>query len=66
MGTLEVEINKERAEALRKSKKDLDALPLTQDALIPHIRPWYEIKRWNHVLLSQSLKTANGTKVETF
>ena len=32
-GTQEVEINKERAAAFRKSKKDLDALPPTQDAL---------------------------------
>ena len=35
-GTPEVEINKERVAAFRKSKKDLDALPLTQDALAPH------------------------------
>ena len=37
-GTQEVEINKERAAAFRKSKKDLDALPPTQDALILHIK----------------------------
>ena len=32
-GTQKVEINKERAAAFRKSKKDLDPLPPTQDAL---------------------------------
>ena len=32
-GTQEVEINKERAAAFRKSKKDLDTLPPTLDAL---------------------------------
>ena len=32
-GTQEVEINKERASAFRKSKKDLDTLPPTLDAL---------------------------------
>ncbi|CAH3027979.1 unnamed protein product, partial [Porites evermanni] len=32
-GKQEVEINKERAAAFRKSKKDLDPLPPTQDAL---------------------------------
>ena len=72
-GTQEVEINKERAAAFRKSKKDLDALPRapTQDApILPikraNIRPSYGIKRWNHVLLSESLKTANVTTVNAF
>ena len=37
-GTQKVEINKERAAAFRKSKKDLDALPSTQDALILHTK----------------------------
>ena len=37
-GTQEVEINKERAAAFRKSKKDLDALPPTPDALILHTK----------------------------
>ena len=37
-GRQEVEINKERAAAFRKSKKDLDALPPTQDALHLHFK----------------------------
>ena len=46
--TQEVEINKERAAAFRKSKKDLDALPPTQDALILHIKQ--AINHWNKSL----------------
>ena len=50
-GTQEVEINKERAAAFRKSKKDLDALPPTQDALILHIkRANYHTMVWNKAL----------------
>lgn len=50
-GTQEVEINKERAAAFRKSKKDLDALPPTQDALILHIkRANYQTMVWNKAL----------------
>ena len=50
-GTQEVEINKERAAAFRKSKKDLDALPPTQDALILHIKPAnYQTMVWNKAL----------------
>lgn len=37
-GTREVEINRERAAAFRKVKKNLDTLPPTQDALHLHIR----------------------------
>jgi len=50
-GTQEVEINKARAAAFRKSKKDLDALPPTQDALILHIK-WanYQTIVWNKAL----------------
>ena len=71
-GTQEVEINKERAAAFCKSKKDLDALPPTQDALILHIkRANYQTMVWNKALepkpfLSQSLKTADGTTVKAF
>ena len=50
-GTQEVEINKARAAAFRKSKKDLDALPPTQDALILHIkRANYQTIVWNKAL----------------
>ena len=50
-GTQEVEINKERATAFRKSKKDLDALPLTHDALILLIkRANYQTMEWNKAL----------------
>ena len=52
-GTQEVEINKERVAAFRKSKKDLDALPRapTQDALILHIkRENYQTMVWNKAL----------------
>ena len=50
-GTQEVDINKERAAAFRKSKKDLDTLPPTQDALILHIK-WanYQTMVWNKAL----------------
>ena len=49
--TREVEINKKRAAAFCKSKKDLDALPLTQDALILHIkRANYQTMVWNKAL----------------
>ena len=37
-GTREVEINRERATAFRKVKKNIDSLPPTQDALHLHIR----------------------------
>ncbi|CAH3114284.1 unnamed protein product, partial [Pocillopora meandrina] len=37
-GTREVEINRERAAAFRKVKKNIDSLPPTQDALHLHIR----------------------------
>ena len=51
LGTREVEINKKRAAAFRKSKKDLDALPLTQDALILHIkRANYQTMVWHKAL----------------
>ena len=50
-GTQEVEINKERAAAFRKSKKDLDALPPTQDSLILHTkRANYQTMVWNKAL----------------
>ena len=50
-GTQEVEINKKRAAAFRKFKKDLDALPPTQDALILHIkRANYQTMVWNKAL----------------
>ena len=50
-GTQEVEINKERASMLCKSKKDLDALPPTQDALILHIKQAnYQTMVWNKAL----------------
>ncbi|CAH3030229.1 unnamed protein product, partial [Porites evermanni] len=50
-GTQEVEINKERAAEFRKSKKDLDALPPTQDALILHIkRANYQTMVWKKAL----------------
>ena len=52
-GTQEVEINKERTAAFRKSKKDLDALPRapTQDALILHIkRANYQTIVWDKAL----------------
>ena len=72
-GTQEVEINKKREAAFRKSKKDLDALPLTQGALILHVKGanyqtmvWHKALELNHVLLSQSLKTADGTTVKAF
>ena len=46
-----MEINKERAAAFRKSNKDLDALPPTQDALILHIkRVNYQTMVWNKAL----------------
>ena len=37
-GTREVEINREKAAAFRKVKKNIDSLPPTQDALQTHIR----------------------------
>ena len=50
-GTQEVEINKEREAAFRKSKKDLDTLPPTQDALILHRkRANYQTMLWNKAL----------------
>jgi len=50
-GAQEVEINKERAAAFRKSKKDLDALPPTQDKLTLHIkRGNYQTMVWNKAL----------------
>ena len=37
-GTEEVHVNKERATAFRKTRKNLDSLPPTQDALQLHLR----------------------------
>ena len=67
-GTQEVEINKERAAEFRKSKKDLDALPPTQDALILHIkRANYQTMVWKKALEPcPSLPTADGTTVKAF
>ena len=49
--TQEVEINKERAAAFRKSRKDRDALPPTQDALRLHIgRAHYQPMVWKRAL----------------
>ena len=55
-GTQEVEINKERAAAFRKSKKDLDALPRapTQDALIK-IYTWRLLVSIQHSSLKSQL-----------
>ena len=54
-GTQEVEINQERVGAFRKSKKELDALPPTQDALILLIKQAnYQTKVWNKALETMS------------
>lgn len=68
-GTREVEINKERAAAFCKVKKNIDSLPPTQDALHLHIRRanyqsmiWKRAKWLAHPFHALKMKTA-GTSM---
>ena len=51
----------------KSTKKEQQRFANPRKILTPYpIRPSYGIRHWNHVLLSQSLKTADGTTVKAF